>query len=147
MHVSRAPSFKILQHLWKPCINVECQSFWYLVDLDESPIERELFNLDLVEQPLLSSKNNVKSEEDSRLGGKYSHSRCEPLGGILEPLRCWFDCPVPGQLSCPLSPSPPKPTCPACVRFHSTYTRPHPCLADQSRSHCNLCQSHICLAD
>ena len=23
---------------------------------------------------------------------------CKPLGGILKPLRCWFDCPVPGHL-------------------------------------------------
>merc|ERR1719391_941724 len=48
VHVSRAPSFQVLQHL--------------------------------VKHPLFRSENNIKS-----------------LVGILEPLRCWLDCPVPVQ--------------------------------------------------
>ena len=72
---------------------------------------------------------------------------CKPLGSVLEPLRRLLDCPVPGQLSCCLSPLPPKPTCPACAGYHSACTRPHPCATDQSRSRCSLCQTRIYSVD
>ena len=59
MHVSRAPSFQILQHLWK--------SYSYIEEALSAAIEQELFELDLVEHPLFSSKNNIKSEEKKQL--------------------------------------------------------------------------------